>query len=245
MLWAVGVVAAIGALPLACQKEEPPPQTPNSFGQGQYGYGQPGYGQPGYGQPGYGQPGATGQPPPGGQPPPANTAPPPATTGSSAPPPGQDPFGALGGMVGGIMGGLGGGSTGGGGSPGTDPIAVGIQQNASQNAPGAKPDGQILRLQLQQGQVGEGQLQLGPGKCYTLVGASTLGVLETIVKVTAPAPAQGQVLGQNDPGVNPMPVVWPKDKCYRSQLPMGSMPIRVEITMKQGAGTVGVQLYGK
>jgi hypothetical protein len=49
------VLSALGA----CKKDEPPPQNPQGFQQGQPGYGQPGYGQPGYGQPaqpGYGQP---------------------------------------------------------------------------------------------------------------------------------------------------------------------------------------------
>jgi len=65
------VLATVGA----CKKEEPPPQNPQGWQQGQPGYGQqpgqPGYGQqPGYPQqqPGYGQPAPqpTGMPPAGG-----------------------------------------------------------------------------------------------------------------------------------------------------------------------------------
>jgi hypothetical protein len=80
-------VLALGA----CKKDEPPPQNPGGFQQGQPGYGQPGYGQPGYGQPQTGYPQQ--QPPPGyppGQPtvaPPATTAPPAATAAGMNPNP--------------------------------------------------------------------------------------------------------------------------------------------------------------
>jgi hypothetical protein len=145
-------------------------------------------------------------------------------------------------MVGSVLGTLGGGAT--GGTPGTDPVAIGIQQNASQNAPGMAADGSMVKLTLQQGQTSEGQFQLQPGKCYTLVGASMPGVIEVAVKVTMPAPLSQQVLGQNDAGPNPMPVVWGGGNCYRSPSPL-AMPVRLEVTMKQGAGTIGIQPYSK
>jgi hypothetical protein len=71
-------VLALGA----CKKDEPPPQNPGGFQQGQPGYGQPGYGQPGYGQPQTGYPQQ--QPPPGYPPGQPTTAPPPATTAPPA-----------------------------------------------------------------------------------------------------------------------------------------------------------------
>lgn len=251
VLWAAAVVGTIAVLPLACKKsEDEPPNTANSFGgQGQYGQQQPGYGQPGYGQPqpGYGQPGY-GQPQPGYTQPTgtATTTAPPAGTGTAATPGGTaDPFGALGGMVGAVLGTLGGATGGGGGGAGgVDPISLGIQHNAAQNAPGMQPVGSLLRLNLQQGQTSEGQVQLQPGKCYTLVGASMPGVIETSIKVTMPAPLQQQVLGQNDAGPNPMPVVWGGANCYTSPAPL-PMPVRLEVTMVQGAGQIGIQPYAK
>jgi hypothetical protein len=70
--------AAVCLLAFAgCKKEDPPPQNPQGWQQGQPGYGQqppPGYGQqpaPGYGQP---------QPQPTAYPPPQATAPAPAPT---------------------------------------------------------------------------------------------------------------------------------------------------------------------
>lgn len=251
VLWALAAVGVVVTLPLAassCKKDEPDPNSANNFqGQGQYGYGQPGatgYGQPGYTDPnaGYGQPGTT-QP---GYTQPGTTTAPPAGTGTGQPNP-NDPFGALTGMVGGVLGTLGGAATGGGtggGAGGADPISLGIQHNASQNAPGMQPEGQMVRLTLQQGQTSEGQFQLQPGKCYTIVGASMPGVIETAVKITMPAPLTTQVLGQNASGPNPMPVVWGGGNCYRTPSPI-AMPVRLEVTMVSGAGAVGLQPYAK
>ncbi len=251
MLWAlaVGVVATLPLAVSSCKKDEP--ETPNNFagdgyGQQQPGYGQPGYGQPGYGQPGYGQPGYTDPNQPGytqpGQPAPGTTAQP----GQPGQPAANDPFGQLTGMMGAVLGGLGGAATGTDGSTpsATDPISIGIQQNASQNAPGMVPDGSVVRLTLQQGQTSEGQITLQPNKCYTLVAASMPGVFEAEIKVTMPAPLTTQVLGQNAAGMNPMPVVWGGGNCYRTPSPI-AMPARLEVTMKSGAGTIGIQPYSK
>ena len=249
VLWSVAVVATMATLPLACRKDQEP-NTANSFNTayGQPGYGQPqpgyyGQPQPGYGQPqpGYTQPGY-GQPQPGYTQPPATatTTAPPAATGTAP----QDALGALGGLVGGVLGTLGGAATGGGSVPGADPVALGIQHNASQNAPGMTAEGSVLKMSLQQGQTSEAQITLQPNKCYTLVGASMPGVLEVGIRVTMPKPLDQQVLGQNDAGPNPMPVVWPGANCYRNPAPI-AMPVRVEVTMKSGAGTIGLQPYSK
>ena len=242
VLWAlaIGVVATLPFTTSSCKKDEP--ETPNNF-TGQYGYQDPnqqGYGQQGYGQPGYqdpNQPGYTQPTQPG-------------YTDPNQPQQGQpaatDPFSQLTGMAGAMLGALGGAATGTDGSTAsaTDPISIGIQQNAGQNAPGMRPDGSAVRLQLQQGQTSEGQITLQPNKCYTLVGASMLGVLEVEIKVTMPAPLNTQVLGQNAAGMNPMPVVWPGENCYRTPTPI-AMPARLEVTMKSGAGTIGIQPYSK
>lgn len=253
VLFAAAAVGVLASLPLACKKDEP--AQPNSFqgdqtGYGQPGYGQPGYGQPGYTQPGYGQPGYTqpgttqpgytqpGTTQPGTAQPGTTTAPPAGTTTAQ-----PDPLGGLGTMIGGVLGGLGG--TGGTGTGGTDAISLGIQHNASMNAKGMQPIGQAVRLNLQQGQTQEAQIQLTGGKCYTLVGASNPGVIEVQIQVTMPAPMTQQVLGQNDAGPNPMPVVWPNEKCYQVPPSPVPIPLRLAVTMKQGVGMIGIQPYGK
>jgi hypothetical protein len=242
-LAAVSVIATLPLVVSSCKKDEEPNTANNFSGQAGYGQQQPGYGQPGYTQPGYGQPGYTDPNQPGTQPGTQPTTQPGATT---AQPAATDPFGQLTGMVGAVLGGLGGTATtgtGGGANP-ADPISIGIQSNASQNAPGMNPDGSMVKLSLQQGQTSEGQVTLQPGKCYTLIGASSIGVLETEIKVTMPAPLNTQVLGQNAAGMNPMPVVWGGGNCYRSPSPI-AMPVRLEVTMKSGAGTIGIQAYSK
>jgi hypothetical protein len=143
-----------------------------------------------------------------------------------------------------MLGGVGGAAPANGGSGGTDLISVGIQQSAQANAPGMRADGSAVRLQLSQGQTSEGQIQLQAGKCYTLIAASNPGVLEVSIKVTMPSPMQAQVLGESEAGMNPMPTVW-KGNCYKSPLPMGAMPARVEVTMKSGSGMIGIQPYAK
>ena len=257
VLFAAAAVGVLATLPLACKKDDQPANQPNSF-QGTNAYGQPGYAQPGYAQPGYAQPGTTqpgyaqpgytqpgytqpGTTQPGyGTPPAATTAAPPAGTATGQ----ADPFGGLGTMIGGVLGTLGGGA-GGTGNPATDPISLGIQHNASMNAKGMQPVGSMVRLNLQQGQTSEGQVQLTGGKCYTLVGASMPGVIEVAIQVTMPAPMTSQVLGQNDPGPNPMPVVWPNERCYQVPPSPVPIPLRLQVTMKQGAGKLGIQPYAK
>lgn len=234
-LWAVATVAVLAALPLACKKQQ---DTPNQF-QGGVGMGTgtdpyatgTTYGSPG--NTGYGTPGNTGYGTPGTAPTATSTAPQPTATATGQ----GDIVGMVGGMVGGLLGGLG------GGVPGADPLSTGVQYNAQANAPGMRADGQPVKLQLSQGQTAEGQVTLQPGKCYTLVGASMPGVLDVAVQATFPAPMQQQVLGQNE-GTGPMPVVWPKEKCYRSSLPMAA-PIRIAITMRSGSGMVAIQPYSK
>jgi hypothetical protein len=228
MLWALVTVGAIAALPLACKKDDPDPNTQFNATTGQYGYGtaptNTAYGAAGYGAAPYNTATAT----------PTATQPTATATATGGQP---DLVGTLGGMVGGMVGTLG------AGVPGADPISAGIQYNANQNAPGMKAEGSPIKLQLNQGQTSEGQVTLQSGKCYTLVGASLPGVIDVAVRVTPPAPLTQQTLGQNET-TGPMPVVWPKDKCYRNPAPM-PIPVRVEVTMKQGAGMVGIQPYSK
>jgi hypothetical protein len=223
-LWMMASACGMCIVPLACGKNQDP-NTSASFS-----VGTPtntatttGYGTPPPTTTGYGAPPPTA---------PTTAAPPP--TASAAPP---DLVGQLGGMLGGIVSGLG------TGVPGADPITTGIQYNAQQNAPGMKGEGSVVRLQLNQGATGEGQITLQPGKCYTLVASSLPGVIDVAMRATLPAPMTQQVLGQNET-TGPMPVVWAKDKCYRNAAPM-AIPVRVEVVMKQGAGMVGFQPYAK
>jgi len=219
------VAASIGALPLACGPKKP---AENGFSNG--GYGGTGYaGTGGYAGGTAGYSGGTAGNAGGTAGYSGGTAGTGGTTGNPT-----DIFANLGSMLGAVL----------GGSGPNDAIALGIQGSAAQNAAGMQPAGSAVRLNLQQGQTSEGQFTLEPGKCYTLIGASNPGVIETSIKVTMPAPLQTQVLGQNASGPNPMPVVWGGGNCYRSPAPI-AMPVRLEVTMGMGAGQIGIQPYAK
>lgn len=209
-------VAAVGVLAVLPLACKKQQDTPNQF---QGGVGTDPYATTG--NTAYGQPTGT-----------APTATTPTGTAPTATATAPDIIGQIGGMVGGILGGMGG-----------DPLAAGISYNAQQNAAGMRAEGSPVKLQLGQGQTAEGQITLNPGKCYTLVGASMPGVLDVTVQATMAAPLQSQVLGQNS-NTGPMPIVWPKDSCYRHALPM-PMPIRIAVTMKSGSGMVAIQPYVK
>jgi hypothetical protein len=86
----------------------------------------------------------------------------------------------------------------------------------AQVPPGAKPVGQAIAGQFQQGQCLQSQLQLQPGKCYTVVGAGGPGVTELdiefvpmspIPNVTPPPVAQDQ-------GSGPNATLGPKPDCF-------------------------------
>ena len=222
------------ALTVSCggSKEEPRTQqnANGQYGQQPYGqqpYGQqPGYGQqqPGYGQqqPGYGQqqPGY-GQQPAGGQP---------ASTGMPGMPPQAAP-----------------------GSPAQqlDPSAgaaatalIGPLSTGSTMA-GAKPVGSAIVGNFQAGQTLEGQLQLQPGKCYTVVGAGVPPVTEVNLQLVAVMPIPGMVpILAQDGDQGPQAVLGKKPNCYKWPMPVGA-PVNVILTVAGGSGIAAAQVYEK
>jgi hypothetical protein len=235
ILLGVACVAGCGG-----SKEEPQTQANvnGQYGQ-QPGYGQPGYGQqpqPGYGQqpaPGYGQqpaPGYGQQPAPGyGQQPAAQ---PTATAGApgfpgmptqQAGPTAQqlDP------------------------AAGAAATAILSQLSAGAIQPGAKPLGSPIVGNFGQGQTLEGQLQLQPGKCYTVVGAGVPPVTELNIQLVAvmPIPGMVPVLAQ-DADQGAQAVLGRKPNCYKWPLPMGA-PVKVVVTVAGGSGLAAAQVYEK
>jgi len=233
----LGCLAASFAMGCGGSSEEP--QTQAAAANGQYGqqpgYGQPGYGQqpaPGYGQPGYGQqpaPGYGQQPAPGygqqpgygqpGAPAPAPTAPAAAAPGTPAQQ--LDP------------------------AAGAAATAILTQLSAGAIVAGAKPIGSPIVGNFQQGQTLEGQLQLSPGKCYTIVGAGTPPVSELNIQLLAVSPIPGMVpvLAQ-DSDNGPQAVLGRKPNCYKWPLPMGA-PVKVVLTVAGGSGLAAAQVYEK
>jgi hypothetical protein len=115
---------------------------------------------------------------------------------------------------------------------------------AQQSAPGAKPVGSAIAGQFQQGQSIEGQVQMQANKCYTIIGVGLPGVQNLDIQLAPFVPLQGlpaAVVAQ-DQTVGPQAIIGEKATCYRSMLPM---PMKVIVTVSQGAGVAAVQVYEK
>jgi hypothetical protein len=234
-------LAATFAFGCGGSNDEPQTQAQAANGQyGQPGYGQPGYGQPGYGQPGYGQPGY-GQPPqqgygaqPGyGQPPQQGYGAQPgaAPTATAAPGMGTAPAGASAQQL----------------DPSAGAAATAIlgQLSAGAIVAGSKPLGAAIVGNFQQGQTLESQLQLSPGKCYTIVAAGVPPVSEVNVQIVAVTPIPGMVpVMAQDSDQGPQAVLGRKPNCYKWPLPMGA-PVKVVMTVAGGSGLAAAQVYEK
>jgi hypothetical protein len=241
----LGCLAASSAMGCGGSSEEP--QTQAAAANGQYGQpGQPGYGQPGYGQqppPGYGQPGYGQQPAPGyGQP---------GYGQQPAPGYGQQPgYGQPGAAPGGTA--MPGTAAPAGAaaqpldpSAGTGATAILTTLSSGAIVAGAKPLGSPIVGNFQQGQTLEAQLQLSPGKCYTIVAAGIPPVSEVNIQLLAVSPIPGMVpvLAQ-DGDQGPQAVLGRKPNCYKWPLPMGA-PVKVVLTVAGGSGLAAAQVYEK
>lgn len=121
-----------------------------------------------------------------------------------------------------------------------------LNQLAAAEAPaGAKPMGGSIVGNFQQGQTLESQIQLQPGKCYTVVAAGLPPVSEVNVRFTAvtPIPGSAMVLAQ-DQGTGPQAVLGKKPNCYKNPAPF-ALPVNLIIEAAGGSGIVATQVYEK
>ena len=121
-----------------------------------------------------------------------------------------------------------------------------LTQLASSKAPaGAKPIGSLMAANFQQGQALEAQVQMEPGKCYTVVGAALPPVAELDLKLIAVTPLAGMapVLAvDNTSGVQS--VLGEKPNCFKWAWPIAA-PVKVVVTVTSGQGLAAAQLFGK
>src|SRR5688572_9522539 len=121
-----------------------------------------------------------------------------------------------------------------------------LTQLASTKAPaGAKPIGSLMAANFQQGQQLEAQVQMEPGKCYTVVGAALPPVAELDLKLIAVTPLAGMapVLAvDNTSGVQS--VLGEKPNCFKWAWPIAA-PVKVVVTVTSGQGLAAAQLFGK
>lgn len=243
------VSLAVLAGVVGCKKQQDTQaQSGYQPGYGQPGYGQPGYGQrPAYGQPGYGQQPAYGQPgygqrpaqPAYGQQPTARPgygqpAPQPAPTAQPTAAPSQPapPANA-------------------GAAQQVDPTYAAaakpiLNQLARTEAmPGARPVGSALVGNFKQGQSLTSQIQLQPGKCYTVVAAGLPPVSQVKVQFVAitPLPGMAPVLAQNqDTGTQA--VLGKRPNCFKNPFPVAA-PVKLVLTVAGGQGVAAAEVYEK
>lgn len=115
---------------------------------------------------------------------------------------------------------------------------------ASTDAPGMKPDGSPFAGQFKEGDTLEQAINIQPGKCYTVVGASIGGIVELDIQLVAQtAPLPPMVLAQ-DSTTGPTATLGAKGQCFRNPLPVGG-PGKVILKATKGAGLAAAQVYIK
>lgn len=119
---------------------------------------------------------------------------------------------------------------------------------AKQHAPaGAKPVGPAIAGQFQQGQALEGQIQMQPGKCYTVVAAGVPGTVQNVDLQLVPSmalPGLPQMVMAQDQTAGPTAVIGNKPDCYKWPLQLAA-PIKLILTVSQGQGPAAAQVYVK
>jgi hypothetical protein len=114
-----------------------------------------------------------------------------------------------------------------------------------QFAPGAKPVGTPVAGNFQQGQVLESQVQMNPGKCYTIigVGAPTVQNLDIELVPVMPIPGLSPIMAA-DQTTGPTAVVGQAPNCFKWALQIGA-PMKVVLRVSAGQGMAGAQVYEK
>jgi hypothetical protein len=112
--------------------------------------------------------------------------------------------------------------------------------------PGAKAYGPAIAGQFQQGQSLEGQVQMNPGRCYTIVGAGLPQVTELDIQVlpTMQLPGMGSPVLAQDQTTGSTAVVGGNPNCFKWPAPMAA-PVRVVVTVRAGSGPAAAQVYEK
>jgi hypothetical protein len=121
-----------------------------------------------------------------------------------------------------------------------------LTQLAATKAPaGAKPIGSLMAANFQTGQQLEAQVQMEPGKCYTVVGAALPPVTELDLKLIAVTPLAGMapVLAV-DNTTGAQAVLGEKPNCFKWAWPIPA-PVKVVVAVTGGQGLAAAQLFGK
>ncbi len=111
---------------------------------------------------------------------------------------------------------------------------------------GAKPVGSVIAGNFQQGQSLEAQIQMNPGKCYTVVGVGLPPVqnldISLVPVVGIPGLPVAAMAADNSVGANA--IVGGKPNCFKWALPMSAM-MKVIMTVSAGTGVAAAQVFEK
>ncbi|XXT20546.1 hypothetical protein WME94_03110 [Sorangium sp. So ce429] len=120
-----------------------------------------------------------------------------------------------------------------------------LQGMGTTEAPGMKADGGPFAGQFQEGQSLEQQINISPGKCYTVVGIG-IGVQELDIQlVSQPAPALPPVVLAQDSTTGAAATLGGKASgCWKNPLPIGG-PGKVILKATKGAGIAAAQVFSK
>jgi len=119
------------------------------------------------------------------------------------------------------------------------------QLAASKATAGAKPIGSVMAANFQQGQTLEAQVQMEPGKCYTVVGAGLPTVTELDLKLVAVTPMAGMApILAVDNTTGAQAVLGEKPNCFKWAWPIPA-PVKVIVGVTGGSGLAAAQLFGK
>jgi hypothetical protein len=116
-----------------------------------------------------------------------------------------------------------------------------------QHAPaGAKAVGSAIAGNFQQGQSLESQIQINPGKCYTIVGVglpqvANLDISLSLISLIPGIPGASLAA---DNTVGSTAIVGDKPNCFKSMSPI-STPVKLTMTVSQGSGVAAAQVFEK
>jgi hypothetical protein len=115
---------------------------------------------------------------------------------------------------------------------------------AQQHAPaGAKPVGGAIAGQFQQGQSLDQQVQMQPGKCYTIVAAGAPPITDVNIQLVPAIPGVN-LTAAADSDTGNTAVIGKKPNCYKWALPMAG-PMNLILSVPAGSGPAAAQVYEK
>ena len=117
----------------------------------------------------------------------------------------------------------------------------------AQHAPaGAKAVGSAIAGNFQQGQTLEAQVQMNPGKCYTVVGVGLPPVtnLDISLVPALPIPGLPAATMAADNTVASTAIVGDKPNCFKWAFPMSGM-MKIVMTVSAGSGVAAAQVFEK